>query len=140
MVTFTVAQSLTGGEAASSCRSRASSAAAIMRSMAQPTSGETDHRDSAALKKFLHKLEEVQSSADVKSLLAECPSPSAAAYQFYSNLAFFIEHFVSPRTADASETQAYIKLAGRLRYRQETSQDARVKTVAAFKAANKVRR
>ena len=140
MATITVVQSLAGGEAVSFCWSRGSSAAAIIRYMARPTSGEIDHRDSAALKKFLHKLAEIQSSADVKSLLADCPSPSAASYRFYSNLAFFIEHFVPPRTADISETQHYIRLAERLRARGEASGDARAQAVAKFKASEAARR
>jgi hypothetical protein len=88
--------------------------------------------------RFLRKLEEIESNAELKSLLSECPSPTAAAHRLYSNLAFFIEHFVPPRDADASEVQVYIKLAQRLRQRGEADHDSREQTVAAFKAAIKV--
>jgi hypothetical protein len=66
--------------------------------------------------------------------------PTTVGHQFYSNLAFFIEHFVPPRTADVGETLLYIKLSERLRTRGEADHDARVRTVATFKAANAVRR
>jgi hypothetical protein len=100
----------------------------------------SSHSTSDVQTRFLHKLEEVQTNAELKSLLSECPSQTAADHRFYSNLAFFVEHLVPPRGADMSEIQLYIKLPQRLRHRGEAGWDLREKTVAAFKAANKVRR
>ena len=74
-----------------------------------------NHPEIPRLKKFLRKLEHVQSNADVKLLLSECPEPNAPGRRFYSNLAFFIEHLVPPRSAGISETMLYVKLAERLR-------------------------
>jgi hypothetical protein len=98
------------------------------------------HSASDVRTRFLHKLDEVQSNADVKSLLSECPVPTDAGYRFYSDFAFFIEHLVPPRTADISETQHYIKLSERLRYRGGREKDSRAQAVTAFKAANAARR
>jgi hypothetical protein len=88
--------------------------------------------------RFLRKLEKIESNAELKSLLSECPSPTASAHRLYTNLAFFIEHFVPPRNTDASEVQVYIQLAHRLRRRGESDHVSREQTVAAFKVANKV--
>lgn len=106
----------------------------------QPKSAERDRRDSDVLKKFLRKLEDAQSNADIKSLLSECPTPHAHSYQFYLNLAFFVEHFVPPRSAGISETVHYIRLSEKLRARGEADNDTRVQMVAAFKAAGADRR
>ena len=91
---------------------------------------------SAARSRFLHKLEAAKSSAELRSLLAECPPPTAVGHQFYSNLAFFIEHFVPPRAADVAETLQYIKLFDKLRSRGEASEEARAQVVAKFKEAH----
>jgi hypothetical protein len=112
----------------------------IIRSMvssrSQSNSGAINRQDSGAPKKLLQKLDDAQSSEDVERLLAECPSPTAASYRFYWNLAFFVEHLVPPRDARSDETQLFIKLYERLRTRGEADQDSRARTVAAFKVAN----
>jgi hypothetical protein len=102
----------------------------------QFNSGASNRPDSEGLKKFLRKLADAQSSADVNRLLAECPSATAGSFWFYWNLAFFVEHLVPPRGAGRGETQLFIKLYEKLRSRGEADKDSRARTVAAFKAAN----
>ena len=113
MITFVFAERLTEARpphwsGSQMWRSRSFATTAIIPSM-------TSSRSTSEVRnRFLHRLERVQTSAELKSLLAECPPPTAVGYQFYPNLAFFIEHFVPPRGADVSETLQYIKLSEKL--------------------------